>query len=307
MTSNQPTLLVLAAGMGTRYGGLKQLDPVGPSGETIMDYSIFDARKAGFNKVVFLIREDIAEIFREKIGAKYSGIMEVSYAFQEKSDLPLGCNCPESREKPWGTGHAVWSARKELENSPFAVINADDFYGTETFKVLYEQFSEFSSFSIHDKLPCAMVGFRLSETMSEHGAVSRGICQTENKILRNVEEWTGIQGDPITGTNSKGEGGKLTGEELVSMNVWAFPSSVFEFLEKSFVEFLEKLSDAEKEEFYLPFAVDQWITQGIAQVQVTQAKCQWMGVTYKEDKPRVEDSIASLVKSGLYPSSLNMT
>ena len=306
MTSEQPTLLVLAAGMGSRYGGLKQLDPVGPSGETIMDYSIYDARKAGFNKVVFLIREEIAEIFREKIGATYLGIMEVSYAFQEKSDMPLGCNFPEGREKPWGTGHAVWAARKELENSPFAVINADDFYGAETFKVLYEQFAEFSTFSIHDELPCAMIGFRLSETMSEYGAVSRGICQTESGVLKKVEEWTGIQGDPIIGINSKGEGGKLSGEELVSMNVWAFPSSVFEFLEKSFVEFLHKLSDAEKEEFYLPFAVDQWIKQGIAQVQVKKAKCEWMGVTYKEDKPRVEESITNLVNAGFYPSPLSM-
>ena len=145
MTSKSPSLLVLAAGMGSRYGGLKQLDPVGPNGETIMDYSIHDAQKAGFTRVVFLIREEIAEIFQEKIGSKYSNTIEVCYAFQEKNDLPDGYKCPENREKPWGTGHAVWSARKELNQSPFAVINADDFYGAETFEALFQQFSDFSS------------------------------------------------------------------------------------------------------------------------------------------------------------------
>ena len=303
MTSNKAALLVLAAGMGSRYGGLKQLDPVGPNGETIMDYSIHDARQAGFTRVVFLIREEISEIFKERIGSKYSGTIEVSYAFQEKNDLPYGYNCPEGRERPWGTGHAVWSARKELSNSPFAVINADDFYGAETFHALYQQFSD-SSIASSNLLNCAMVGFRLAETISEHGAVSRGICKTEDGYLKNVEEWTGIQGNPILGTNSPGKEGGLTGEELVSMNVWAFPSVVFEFLEKSFVEFLNTLSDPANEEFYLPFAVDQWINQGIAKVQVREAKCRWMGVTYKEDKPRVQESIAQLVLDGIYCSPL---
>ena len=304
MTSNQPSLLVLAAGMGTRYGGLKQLDPVGPNGETIMDYSIHDAQKAGFNRVVFLIREEIFEIFKEQIGSKYSGIMEVSYAFQEKNDLPDGYNCPEDRERPWGTGHAVWSARKELSDSPFAVINADDFYGAETFQALYKQFSDSSNAS-NNLLNCSMVGFRLAETISDYGAVSRGICKTEDGYLKNVEEWTGIQGNPILGTNSFGQEGELTGEELVSMNVWAFPSGVFELLEQSFVQFLDSLSDPAKEEFYLPFAVDQWIKKGTALVGVKEAKCRWMGVTYKEDKPRVQESIKKLVEDGLYTSPLS--
>ena len=306
MTSNKPTLLVLAAGMGSRYGGLKQLDPVGPNGETIMDYSIHDARQAGFTRVVFLIREDIAEVFREKIGSKYLETIEVGYAYQEKQDLPVGFNCPVIREKPWGTGHAVWAARNEIEGCPFAVINADDFYGAETFEVLYRQFSEPSTVLGKDALSCAMVGFLLAETMSEHGAVSRGVCRTKDGMLKNVEEWTGIQGSPITGTNSMGEVGVLSGEELVSMNVWAFPSGVFGFLEKSFVGFLNTLSDPAKEEFYLPFAVDQWIKQEIAHVQIKEAKCRWMGVTYKEDKPRVQESIKKMVKEGLYLSPLSL-
>ena len=304
MTSNQPALLVLAAGMGSRYGGLKQLDPVGPNGETIMDYSIYDAHRAGFKRVVFLIREEIADVFSEQVGSKYKNFLEISYAFQEKNDLPDGYTCPVNREKPWGTGQAVWAARKVLNNSPFAVINADDFYGTETFKVLYHQFSEFSKTSEKSNLCCAMVAFRLSETLSDHGAVSRGICQTENGILKNVEEWSDIQGDPITGRNSNGSRRNLTGEELVSMNVWAFPSAVFALLEKSFVSFLNGLSDPTKDEFYLPFAVDQWIKKGLARVQVKEAKCSWMGVTFKEDKPRVQESIKRMVSEGLYLSPL---
>jgi len=303
MTSNQPALLVLAAGMGSRYGGLKQLDPVGPNGETIMDYSIYDAHRAGFKRVVFLIREEIADIFSEQVGSKYKDFLEISYAFQEKNDLPDGYTCPVNREKPWGTGQAVWAARKVLNNSPFAVINADDFYGTETFHALYKQFSD-SSFASSKLLNCAMVGFRLAETISDYGAVSRGICETEDGYLKNVEEWTGIQGNPILGTNSSGQEGELTGEELVSMNVWAFPCGVFELLEHSFVQFLDSLSDPVKEEFYLPFAVDQWIKKGLARVQVKEAKCSWMGVTFKEDKPRVQESIKRMVSEGLYLSPL---
>jgi UTP-glucose-1-phosphate uridylyltransferase len=304
MTSNQPALLVLAAGMGSRYGGLKQLDPVGPNGETIMDYSIHDAQKAGFTRVVFLIREEIAEVFREQVGSKYKEILEVNYAFQEINDLPDDHICPVGRERPWGTGQAVWAARKVLKNSPFAVINADDFYGAETFEVLYHQFSEFSKITDKTNLCCAMVGFRLSETLSDHGTVSRGICQTESGILKNVEEWTAIQGHPIIGTDSTGGRRNLMGEEIVSMNVWAFPTDIFALLEKSFVGFLNALSDPVKEEFYLPTAVDEWIKKGLAQVQVRQAKCSWMGVTYQEDKSRVQESIKQMISENLYKSPL---
>ena len=307
MTSDRPCLLVLAAGMGSRYGGLKQLDPVGPNDETIMDYSIHDACKAGFTRVVFLIREEISNIFKEKIGSKYSGIIDVDYAYQEKHDLPEGYDCPIGREKPWGTGHAVWSARKELAQSPFAVINADDFYGAETFEALYRQFSDFSKFSDSDQLSCAMVGYRLSKTISEHGAVSRGICKIENGELQHVKEWTGIQGNPILGINSMGEESELSGDELVSMNVWAFPSEIFKFLEKSFIYFLDGLSDLEKNEFYLPYAVDQWISKGVVKVTIKEANCQWMGVTYKEDKPFVQRAISELVNEVIYSSPLNFT
>ena len=304
MTSNQPVLLVLAAGMGSRYGGLKQLDPVGPSGETIMDYSIYDAHKAGFTRVVFLIREEIYELFREKVGSKYSDIIEVDYAFQEKNDLPEGYNCPKLRKKPWGTGHAVWSSRNKLANSPFAVINADDFYGKQTFEALYKRFTDISLLSSKSKMSCAMVGFRLSETVSEYGSVSRGICYTENGILKNVEEWTDIQGNPIMGVDSIGVKRELSGNVVVSMNVWAFPSDVFNYLERSFSDFLESLSDPINEEFYLPSAVDQWINQGIAEVQVHEASCRWMGITYREDKPYVQSVISRLVKDGIYNSSI---
>ena len=200
-------------------------------------------------------------------------------------------------KKPWGTGHAVWSSRNKLANSPFAVINADDFYGKQTFEALYKRFTDISLLSSKSKMSCAMVGFRLSETVSEYGSVSRGICYTENGILKNVEEWTDIQGNPIMGIDSIGVKRELSGNVVVSMNVWAFPSDVFNYLERSFSDFLGSLSDPINEEFYLPSAVDQWINQGIAEVQVHEASCRWMGITYREDKPYVQSVISSLVKT----------
>jgi hypothetical protein len=303
MTSDTPSLLVLAAGMGSRYGGLKQLDPVGPSGETLMDYSIYDARQTGFSRVVFLIRREMREAFEQKVGRKYQGILEVDYAYQEKDDLPSGFACPPEREKPWGTGHAVWAARGTLENTPFAVINADDFYGAETFSELIRAFS--TEPATDGLLDCAMVGFRLSETLSEHGSVSRGICQTEDGFLQSVEEWSDISGTgELSGKNPTGQVMPLTGEETVSMNVWAFPPDAFSSLGDGFSRFLESMPDPLKSEFYLPAAVDEWIRQRKGRISVRPASCSWMGITYKEDKPRVTELIEGLVRAGDYPTPL---
>ena len=300
---NSPTLLVLAAGLGSRYGGLKQLEQIGPAGETLMDYSIHDAQNAGFSRVIFLIREEMREQFEAQVGSKYEGILEVSYAYQDKNDLPAGFTCPPERERPWGTGHAVWAARDALGDNSFAVINADDFYGAETFEVLIQSFQKMDQ--EEDNNLFSMVGFRLSETLSEHGVVSRGICQESDGYLESVEEWTKIGGTPLVGLTSDGTEGNLKGSEIVSMNVWGFPPAVIKLLEKEFIRFLEKkVTEDLTSEFYLPAAVDAGIHNGEAKVLVYPASCSWMGVTYQEDKDRVIESIAALVQKGNYPSPL---
>jgi len=302
--NQSPSLLVLAAGLGSRYGGLKQLEQIGPSGETLMDYSIHDAQQAGFTRVVFLIREEMREQFEQQVGSKYDGILDVDYAYQNKNDLPAGFTCPSERERPWGTGHAVWAAREALGESPFAVINADDYYGAETFEVLMQSFQEMSDSNSQTNL-FSMVGFRLSETLSEHGVVSRGICKESDGYLKSVEEWTKIGGTPITGFNAKGEEGSLNGSEIVSMNVWGFPGSVLSLLEKEFTNFLRQLGyDDITSEFYLPAAVDASIRIGLSKVRVYPASCSWMGVTYKEDKPMVIESISRMVEKGEYKTPL---
>ncbi len=307
MTSESPTLLVLAAGMGARYGGLKQLEAVGPNGETLMDYAIYDAVRAGFSRVVFLIRQDIAEVFETQIGSRYVGRVEVVYAYQELDDLPVGFAVPEGRERPWGTGHATWAARKVVGDSSFAVINADDFYGAETFSRLTESLAESYEFGSSGQLSCFMAGFRLSETLSEHGNVSRGVCAIMDGFLNTVSEWTGIARGPegtVSGINSEDQRHALTGEETASMNVWGFPAGVFPLLEKSFISFLREVGDVTKDEFYLPSAVDEWIKQDLATVRVRPTPCRWMGVTYKEDKPRVIEALSALVAEGAYPAKL---
>ena len=300
---NSPTLLVLAAGLGSRYGGLKQLEQIGPAGETLMDYSIHDAKNAGFSRVIFLIREEMRVQFEAQVGSKYEGILEVRYAYQDKNDLPAGFTCPPERERPWGTGHAVWAARDALGDNSFAVINADDFYGAETFEVLIQSFQKMDQ--EEDNNLFSMVGFRLSETLSEHGVVSRGICQESDGYLESVEEWTKIGGTPLVGLTSDGTEGSLQGTEIVSMNVWGFPPAVIKLLEKEFIRFLEKKETEDlTSEFYLPAAVDAGIHNGEAKVLVYPASCSWMGVTYQEDKDRVIESIAALVQEGKYPSPL---
>jgi len=291
------SLLVLAAGLGSRFGGLKQLEPIGPSGETLMDYSIFDAKRAGFTRVIFLIRREMQAMFEEQVGRKYTGVLEVDYAYQEKDDLPGGLTCPEGRDRPWGTGQAVWAARKLLQQDPFAVINADDFYGAETFQVLARSLVE-------EKDDFSMVGFRLSDTLSEHGLVSRGICKVADGFLESVEEWSKIGGEALAGLNAKGEPLTLNGNEIVSMNVWGFPPSVFSLLEERFLQFLEDLKDPISSEFYLPAAVDDGIRTDTVRVHVNHATCSWMGVTYKEDKPLVVEAIQDLISQSIYPQKL---
>lgn len=290
------TLLVLAAGMGSRYGGLKQLDPVGPKGETLLDYSVHDAIRAGFGRVVFLIRRDIEKEFREKVGARYDGKVTVGYAFQELNDLPGGFSPPAGRTKPWGTAHAVWCARDAVAEN-FAAINADDFYGAQTFRVM----AEFLRGTDANARPAqfAMAAFRLGRTLSEHGTVARGICEVgPDELLRSIEELTDIA------RRSDGEiasSGRVLEEETpVSMNFWGFSPQVFPLLEKELLRFLAADGGSDKAECYLPSAVTGMTESGAAQVRVLPTASDWFGVTYREDRERVVRSIAALTAGGDY-------
>lgn len=303
----KPTMLMLAAGMGSRYGGLKQIDPVGPHGETIMDYSVYDAIRAGFGKLVFVIRRDIEDAFRAAIGSRFADKIAVEYAFQELDLLPEGVAVPPGRKKPWGTAHAVLAANGAVQE-PFAVINCDDFYGAESFRVL-GRFLE----SLNDpNLPGAqadycMVGFTLSNTLSEHGSVSRGICTTDSQgYLTDVVERTHIEqdGGRIFFKDGAGKRTPLSGAETVSMNMWGFSPSIFGHLARMFAEFLKAHGSEEKSEFFLPFAVNDLIAGNQARVTVLRSESSWFGVTYQEDKPIVERSIRKLIAEGAYPERL---
>ena len=299
----KPTLLVLAAGMGSRYGGLKQLDQVGPSGETIIDYSIFDAIRAGFGKVVFIIRRDIEDAFKEAIGSRYEGKIKVEYAFQQLDALPEGFSVPEGREKPWGTGHAVYTAR-ELINEPFAVINGDDFYGREGFQLLADYLSQAKD---GEKADFSMCGFIMRNTLSDNGSVSRGVCEVdENNNLTEVVEHTKIERNG-NGAKSYIEDGSVvdfTGDEIVSMNMWGFTPSLFDHMHEMFVEFLKERGQEMKSEFFIPLVADTLIKQGKAEVKVMTSQDEWFGITYREDKPAVIESIKELVAQGVYPNKL---
>jgi NDP-sugar pyrophosphorylase family protein len=286
-----PTLLVLAAGMGSRYGGLKQLDPVGPAGETILDYAVYDAVRAGFGRVVFVIRRDFEAAFRAQVGARYEGRVAVDYVFQSLDRLPAGFTPPTGREKPWGTGHAVWCAGEAL-TGPFAVINADDFLGRDSFVQLARFFAA-------PDADHAMVGFRLANTLSEHGAVSRGVCQVDaTGRLREVVEHTGILPADV------GPGRTFSGEEIVSMNCWAFTPSFLTGLDRQLHLFLTARAAELKSEFYLPAAVSAEIAAGATTVAVRPTTASWFGVTYRDDKPRVQALLAELVARGEYPAKL---
>jgi NDP-sugar pyrophosphorylase family protein len=299
----KPTLLVLAAGMGSRYGGLKQLDQVGPSGETIIDYSIFDAIRAGFGKVVFIIRRDIEDAFKEAIGSRYEGKIKVEYAFQQLDALPEGFSVPEGREKPWGTGHAVYTAR-ELINEPFAVINGDDFYGREGFQLLADYLRQAKD---GDKADFSMCGFIMRNTLSDNGSVSRGVCEVDaDGNLTEVVENTRIERNG-KGAKSYLENGSVvdfTGDEIVSMNMWGFTPSLFDHMQEMFVEFLKERGQEMKSEFFIPLVADTLIKQGKAKVKVMTSNDEWFGITYQEDKPAVIKSIKELVAQGIYPEKL---
>ena len=297
----KPTLLILAAGMGSRFGGLKQIEPVGPNGETILEYSVYDAIRAGFGKVVFVIRESFAESFKTRFESKLAGKIEISYVYQETNMLPEGFQLPEGREKPWGTGHAVLMA-KDAISEPFAVINADDFYGAEAYRVIAEYLTQAITPEKY-----AMVGYRLNNTLSEFGSVSRGICVTdENNRLTKITETHKIrpEGNEILCESEENKTIKLTGQETVSMNFWGFHPSIFENIETQFIDFLTNHINQPKSEFYIPFVVFEMIKTGLISVEVLHADSPWFGVTYQEDKPFVIEQIQNFTDRGIYPAKL---
>lgn len=296
----KPTLVVLAAGMGSRYGGLKQVDPVGPSGEAILDYSVFDAVRGGFGKVVFIIRHDFEAEFKEKVGKKYEGLVPVEYCYQDINDLPAPYKVPEGRTKPWGTAHATRAARKVV-HEPFAVINADDFYGRDAFAKLGAFLAEAKPMHF------AMVGYKLALTLSENGSVARGICDVAaDSSLKSVTEMTKIvrTADGAENREDPEHPVKLTAKELVSMNLWGFTPELFDALEARFPAWLAANGTKEKSEWYIPFVVDELIHEGKADCKVLPTESSWFGVTYREDKPFVMAEIKKLVDSGEYPSKL---
>jgi len=301
----KPTLLVLAAGMGSRYGGLKQMDPMGPNGETVLDYSVFDAVRAGFGRVVFIIREDFSEAFKTGVGERFAGRIQVDYAFQKLEDLPDGFTVPTGRTKPWGTAHAVRAAR-HLVNEPFAVINADDFYGQDAYVSAARFFQ--NAPPQNEKAHYALIGYPLINTLSDHGDVNRGICtQAAGGLLEGVEEYVKIQRDEdgvVRGNTLSGARNVVNAGAPVSMNFWGFTACFFEHLEADFIHFLTSHGQGEKSEYYIPTVVDTLIQAGKADCEVLTTTSQWFGVTYPEDKPHVVKSIQKLINSGDYPSPL---
>ncbi len=298
----KPTLLILAAGMGSRYGGLKQLDPVGPNGEVIMDYSVYDAVKAGFGKVVFVIRRDFVDEFKNNIGSKYSGLIDVQYAFQELNDLPDGFSIPEGRVKPWGTSHAILVA-KNMINEPFCVINADDFYGREAYMKISERLSNTDP----DTTDWSMVGFELKNTLSDFGGVTRGISKTDqNNLLISIQEMFEIvqEGDIATSADIDGNKHELPLDAIASMNFWGFTPVLFKLLGEDFVGFLNEKGSEMKSEFLIPTSVDEYISSGKATMEVLSSSSKWFGVTYSNDKPYVEKSIKAITDNGEYPTPL---
>lgn len=294
-----PALVVLAAGMGSRYGGLKQIDPVGPGGEAIMDYSIYDALRAGFGKVVFILRKEIEEQFRQSIGLRFERRVEVDYVFQRLDHLPHGFTVPVGRSKPWGTTHAVLAAESAID-VPFAVINADDFYGAESYHMLAQQLQGGATAN-------ALVGYVLRNTLSEFGAVARGVCETDDRdLLQSIVELTHIERDGlrVKDTAADGKVTDLTGDEIVSMNMWGFSPEIFELLRAVFTACLVRNGSDLKAECYLPRTMNELIREGKAEVKVLRTGELWFGVTYHEDRVNVVESIRRLIQQGLYPERL---
>lgn len=297
----KPTLLILAAGMGSRYGSLKQIDAIGPSGETIIDYSVYDAIRAGFGKVVFVIRKNIEKDFKEVFGNRFQNKIKVEYVFQELENLPEGFQLPPEREKPWGTAHAVLMAKDKI-NEPFAVINADDFYGADAFQKLADFFSQTD---MNENI-YSMVGYTLNKTLSDHGFVSRGVCETDSEgNLITVVERTKIE--KLNGKILFSEGDakiELQGNEKVSMNFWGFMPSFFNYTERDFIAFLKESIHIPKSEFFIPLVVNNLIQSKTIKLKVLPTSASWFGVTYKEDKPVVIQKIRDLIARGVYPAKL---
>lgn len=294
-----PTLLIMAAGMGSRYGGLKQMDAVGPCGETLLDYSIFDAARSGFKKVVFIIRRDFDAEFRQRVGSRFASVLPVEYVYQEMNDLPDGFVAPEGRTKPWGTGHAVLAAR-HVVREPFCLINADDFYGRQAYEEMVGFLSSEASPDVH-----ALVAYKLQNTLSENGTVSRGLCTNDgNGFLASVREVTSIEKSANGIKTPSDPDLSLRGQELVSMNFWGFHPAIFPAVEKKFREFLKTNLNEPKAEFYIPFAVDELIQSKKAKVRLLRCDAEWFGVTYREDKEPVQYAIQSRIDAGEYPAPL---
>jgi choline kinase len=284
------TLVVMAAGMGSRFGGLKQVAAVGPNGEAILDFSVYDAKRAGFTKVVFVIKHSIEKEFKETVGKRVSKILPTEYVYQELDVLPEGFSVPDGRTKPWGTGHAILCC-KDVVKTPFAVINADDFYGSSAYGCIAEGLSQNDGY--------CMVGFRLENTITENGTVSRGVCSVENGYLTDVTEYTKIDGNCHFVTEDGAEG-DLSKDAIVSMNMWGFTTDIFEYLESGFAEFLELKGTEQKSEYFLPSVVDKLIKNRTKKAKVLVADDRWYGVTYKEDLPTVMNAVKSFCDSGKY-------
>lgn len=297
----KPTLLIMAAGMGSRYGGLKQIDPVGPAGEIMLDYSVSDALSAGFGRVVFVIRRDIEAPFREIVEKNIARAIPVAYAFQSLDDVPAGCATPEGRVKPWGTAHAIWSAR-DVVREPFAVINADDFYG----RAAYAGLAAALASSPVDSSQFFLAGYRVSDTLSDYGAVSRGVCEVDDSgLLKRIVERTHIERKE-EGVVAQVDGRlvSISPDTTVSMNCWAFTPVLFPHLGSAFAEFLHQNGQEPKSEFAIPTVIDQLIARGAATVRVVPTSARWLGMTYPDDKPLVRSGIQRLIEAGVYRNPL---
>ena len=305
--AKKPVLVVMAAGMGSRYGGLKQIDPVGSQGEAILDYSLFDAKEAGFETAVIIIKKAIEKDFMETVGARLKNApLEIRYAFQEMDKIPAGYRVPQGREKPFGTSHAVLCAKEAIDGAPFAVINADDYYGKDAFQVIYDYLSNAREGGVLD---CCMVGYLLKNTVTEHGSVARGVCQVEDGLLTAINERTRVE-KYAGGIHYTEDGGEswtdLPAETVVSMNMWGFTPSFLPEVERRFAPFLDRAlaTNALKGEYYLPMAVEQLLTEGKATVRVLSSPDRWYGVTYAADKPLVMAALREMTAEGIYPHGL---
>jgi UTP-glucose-1-phosphate uridylyltransferase len=297
----QPTLLILAAGIGSRYGGLKQIDPIGPHGEVIMDYSVYDALQAGFGKVVFVIRRDFEDQFRSTIGARYESRIEVAYAFQDINDLPAGFSVPPARTKPWGTGHAILAARNVIAE-PFTMINADDFYGREAYQIINR------ALSTTDPAACdwCMVGYKIRNVLSAFGGVTRAMCEMDGELLRSIVERFEMRAEDnaVSALDKQGQRYTYAPDALCSMNFFGFTPRLFAALSDGFTSFLHNNSTDLKAEYLIPTAVNEFVGAGLARMRVLSSNASWFGVTYPDDKPAVQASVQALVARGVYPAPL---